>query len=92
MSSSRPEILMNNFSVLGIGRIYPLWKANGSRFLARRLFRHELYSIVDAQAETKWYRENTPTQNDLAKQKIQSSVMNHLFLWFVLLTIQTSNI
>lgn len=69
MSSSRPEILMNNFSVLGIGRIYPLWKANGSRFLARRLFRHELYSIVDAQAETKWYRENTPTQNDLAKQK-----------------------
>lgn len=69
MNFSRPDIFRYNVSLMTPSRLYPLWKANGSRFLARRLFRQGLYSVVNAQADATWYGQNTPTKEELARQK-----------------------
>lgn len=70
MHFSRRQILINNLVVLGWSKLFPLWKANGTRFLARKLFRQELYTTIDEQSESKWYKENTPTTSELQDQTL----------------------
>ena len=69
MHFNRVEILYNNLQIMGFEKIYPLWKANGSRFIARRLFRQNLFNAFDRIDEGKWYQENRPTEEELNRQR-----------------------
>lgn len=76
LAFSRPEILKNNLRVMGHRQLYPLWKANGTRFLARRIFRQNLYTTVNNVKQYSWYEENTPDKKQLEKQRKETFPWN----------------
>lgn len=60
-----------NARLLGLSKLYPIYKTNGLLFTARAALGTPPYTFRTRNAWINWYQENTPSEVDLAEQRKQ---------------------